>query len=208
MLGRGAMASDTPREAQRSSIDIIASTLEPVSLAPSRLSSPDGAVTLMLSDIADAAAISEQLGPEQWAGVLRDQRALAERVVAQHDGQLVKVEQDGFFASFQSAHGGLRAAIDLQRTCSAPAGAPGGQRVAVRVGLHCGFVLGSPDQLLGRNVVLASRIAGQASGGEILASSTLKQYTETDPSFSFEPHGEYHFKGVLGEHTLFSVRWR
>ena len=43
---------------------------------------------------------------------------------------------------------------------------------------------------------------------EILVSSTLKQYTESDPSFSFEPHGEYHFKGVLGEHDVYSVPWR
>ena len=44
--------------------------------------------------------------------------------------------------------------------------------------------------------------------GEILVSSTLKQYTETDPSFEFEPRGEHHFKGLLGEHTVYGVRWR
>ena len=40
---------------QMTSIDVIASALEPVTPALSRMSSPDGAVTLMLSDIADAA---------------------------------------------------------------------------------------------------------------------------------------------------------
>ena len=80
--------------------------------------------------------------------------------------------------------------------------------MALRIGLHSGFVIANPDQPLGRNVVLASRIAAQAKGGEILVSSTLKQYTETDPSFRFEPHGEYHFKGVLGEHAVYAVRWR
>ena len=61
---------------------------------------------------------------------------------------------------------------------------------------------------MGRNVVLASRIAGQARGGEILVSSNVKQYTETDPSFHFELHGEYHFKGLHGEHTVYAVPWR
>ena len=51
--------------------------------------------------------------------------------------------------------------------------------------------------------MLASRIAAHAEAGEILVSSTLKQYTETDPSFQFEPRGEHHFKGLLGEHDLF-----
>jgi class 3 adenylate cyclase len=202
------MDSDAYREPQRSSIDIIASALEPVELSAGALSSPDGAVTLMLSDIADAGAVAEQLGPEQWACVLRDQRALAQRVVAAHDGRLVKVEQDGFLASFASAHAALHAAIDLQRTFTGSTSASNERAVAVRIGLHSGFVLGNPDQLLGRNVVLASRIADRAHGGEILVSSTLKQYTDTDASFQFEPHGEYHFKGVLGEHTVYSVRWR
>ena len=80
--------------------------------------------------------------------------------------------------------------------------------MAVRVGVHSGFVIAGSDQLLGRNVVLASRIAAQAKAGEILVSSTLKEYTETDPSFQFEPRGEHHFKGLLGEHAIYCVPWR
>jgi class 3 adenylate cyclase len=192
---------------QLTSIDVIASALEPVIPSLDRLSSPDGAVTLMLSDIANAAAMEEQLGAERWERSIRDHHLLVEQTVAHHDGQVVKVERDGFFASFNSAHAGLHAALELQRTF---AGAAGGQDsgLALRVGLHSGFVMGNPEQLMGRNVVLASRIAAQAKAGEILVSSTLKQYTETDPSFAFEERGEYHFKGLLGEHTVYSVRGR
>ncbi len=64
------------------------------------------------------------------------------------------------------------------------------------------------EGILGRNVVLTSRIAAHAKAGEILVSSALKQYTETDPSFEFEPRGEHHFKGLLGEHVIYGVRWR
>ena len=74
--------------------------------------------------------------------------------------------------------------------------------------MHSGFVITGEDDLLGRNVVLTSRIAAHAKAGEILVSSTLKQYTESDPSFQFEPRGEHHFKGLLGEHVVYSVRWR
>jgi adenylate cyclase len=68
-------------------------------------------------------------------------------------------------------------------------------------------VIGNPEQMMGRNVVLAARIAAQAKGGEILVSSTAKEYTETDPSFQFEERGEFHFKGLLGEHVVYSVVW-
>jgi class 3 adenylate cyclase len=189
---------------QLTSIDVIASALEPV--IPdlgSRLSSPDGAVTLMLSDIADAAAAAEQFGPERWDAMLRDHRLLVERLVAHHDGQVVRHESDGFLASFNSAHAGLHAAVELQRTFSGS-----DSDLALRVGVHSGFVIGGGTNLMGRNVVLAARIAAQAQAGEILVSSNVHQYTASDPSFRFEERGEFHFKGLHGEHEVYAVRWR
>ena len=198
---------DVEPQTQPTSIDVIASALEPGIPDLGRVSSPDGAITLMLSDIADASILADRLGPERWEQLLRDHHALVEHVVTHHEGELVKFERDGFLASFNSAHSGLHAAVELQRTFTGPA-TDDDRAVAVRIGLNSGFVIAKPDQLLGRNVVLASRIAAQAKGEEILVSSTVKQYTEQDPSFHFEPHGEYHFKGVLGEHTVYAVRWR
>jgi adenylate cyclase len=189
------------------SIDVIASALEPLTPAVSRLSSPDGALTLMLSDIADAGTVASQLGPERWEQLISDHHLLVERVLAHHDGRVVKFERDGFLASFNSAHGGLHAAVELQRTFSSTDD-DGAQSLALRIGLHSGFVITNSDELLGRNVVLATRIAAHAEAGEILVSSTAQQYTENDPSFDFEPRGEPHFKGLLGEHTVYRVRWR
>jgi class 3 adenylate cyclase len=191
---------------QLTSIDVIASALEPVMPTVGRMSSPDGAVTLMLGDIADARTAADQLGPERWERLIGDHHLLVERIVSHHDGAVVKFEGDGFIASFNSAHGALHAGLELQRTF-AGAGADN-EGLAMRLGLHSGFVMANPEQLLGRNVVLAARIAAAAKAGEILVSSTMKQYTQTDPSFTFEPHGEYHFKGLHGEHEVFSVAWR
>jgi class 3 adenylate cyclase len=190
---------------QLTSIDVIASALDPVVPDLGRHSSPDGAVTLMLSDIADAGTAAAQLGADRWERLLRDHHALVDQIVTHHDGQVMRFQDDGFLASFASAHAGLHAALELQRTF---AGGEDSSSLALRVGLHSGFVMANPDQLLGRNVVLAARIAAQAAGGEILVSAMLKKYTESDPSFSFHPSGEYHFKGLLGEHSLFAVAWR
>jgi class 3 adenylate cyclase len=192
---------------QASSIDAIASALEPLLPDVGQFSSPDGAVTLMLTDIADAPRVAQELGDERWAALLRDHETLVRQLVAHHDGHIVKAQRDGFLASFPSAHAGLHCAVELQRTLEtgpAPAGSP---RVLVRTGLHSGFVIVNPEELLGRNVVLAARIAAHAKGGEILVSSVLKEYTESDPSFQFVERGEFHFKGVLGEHTVYAVLW-
>ncbi len=191
---------------QRTSIDVIASAFEPVIGIIGELSSPDGAVTLMLGDIANAKEVAAQLGPERWRQLLLDQEMLVRQLVERHDGQLVRSEDDGFLASFPSAHAGLQTALQLQAAFSGGLGAGSDRAIALRVGLHSGFVIANPDQLLGRNVVLASRIAAQAKGGEVLVSATLKQYTEHDPSFGFEARGEHHFKGVLGEHVVYAAR--
>ncbi len=197
-----------PPQIQLTSIDVIASALEPMIPSLGAVSSPDGALTLMLSDIADAGSVAEQLGPERWERLLADHHLLVEQLVGRHDGHVVRFEHDGFLASFNSAHSGLHTAVELQRTFTGSSGDAGGSGIQVRAGLHSGFVIANPEQMMGRNVVLASRIAGQARGGEILVSSNVKQYTETDPSFEFEMHGEYHFKGLHGEHTVYAVPWR
>lgn len=193
---------------QLTSIDVIASALEPVIPDLGRMSSPDGAVTLMLSDIDGAPDVAARVGPQRWEAILRDHHAMVGQLVGHHDGAVVKFEQDGFLATFNSAHSGLHCAVELQRAFASAPDAAGTADVALRVGLHSGFVIANPEQLLGRNVVLASRIAAQAAGGEILISSTLHDYTVHDASFQFQERGEFHFKGVLGEHTLYAVPWR
>jgi len=203
---RGPRRLDVERSANLTSIDVIASALEPSTLPASDLSSPDGALTLMLSDIANADVVAAQIGPERWEQLLSDHHLLVERVLEHHDGRVVRFERDGFLASFNSAHGGLHAAVALQRTFSSDGG--DSADVELRIGVHSGFVITNEDELLGRNVVLTSRIAAHAKAGEILVSSALKQYTESDPSFQFEPRGEHHFKGLLGEHVIYGVRWR
>ncbi len=162
----------------------------------------------MLSDIADAAAISERLGPEPWERVIREHHALVGRTVGDHGGQVVRFDGDGFFAVFHSAHAGLRAAVELQRAFSQGIGAVDGGVLALRIGLHSGFVIAAPEEPQGRNAVLAARITAHARRGEILVSDSLRQYTARDPTFSFEPRGEHHFQGLLGEHAVYAVQWR
>ena len=188
-----------------SSIDVIASALGEDQPQLGEMSSPDGALTLLFCDIEDAAEIGEELGPERFAELLADHRLIVERVVSHHRGTVVKAHDDGFMVAFDSAHAALRCALDLQ-SALADRTVPGGERpLRLRAGLHTGFVILNEEEMYGRNVVLGARVAGCAHGGEIVVSSTLKEYTETDPNFRFEERGEHRFKGVLGEHHVFAV---
>jgi class 3 adenylate cyclase len=182
-------------------------TPEPVTRRARHLTSPDGAVTLLVSDIADADSVSERLGAERWEQLIRDHHALVEETVVGYDGQVLRFERDGFLASFNSAHAGLHAAAELRRAFTEIAAGVADDDLSLRIGAHSGFVLATPEQPQGRNVVLAARIADLAKAGEILVSSTLKQYTEHSRSVHFEPRGEYHFKGLHGEHVVYAAEW-
>ena len=195
------------RTVQPSSIDVIASTLGPALPDLGAMSSPDGALTLLFTDIENAAGLGDALGPERWPALLRDHKTMVEQLVSHHDGTLVKSNDDGHMAAFQSAHAGLHCAIEIQRTFAGRAPASPSETMRVRAGLHSGFVIVNGEDYMGRNVVLAARIADRAKGDEILISSALKEYVETDPSFRFFERGEYHFKGLLGEHVVYGVDW-
>lgn len=61
--------------------------------------------------------------------------------------------------------------------------------------------------MYGRHVVLASRIADEAQGGEILVSSLLKELTESAGDIRFGEGREVELKGLSGGQRVFIVAW-
>lgn len=165
-----------------SSIDAVTAAVGAESIDFGELSSPDGAVTLLVAELEASN---------------RDASTLLRRLAEEHDGRLVKAEGHACMCSFASVHAGLRCATELQKAL----------RGALRIGLHAGFVMAEASDFYGRNVVLAGRIADHAQAGEILVSRAVTEYTASDPSFAFEARGEQHFKGLLGEHAVFALDW-
>jgi class 3 adenylate cyclase len=113
---------------------------------------------------------------------------------------------DGFMVAFQSAKKALDCAIAIQKAFDAH-NAADGEHVKVRVGLHAGEAIRDGDDFYGKNVILASRIAGKAVGGEILVSSLLRQLVESSVgAAAFGDPREVELKGLAGNHTIYAVR--
>jgi eukaryotic-like serine/threonine-protein kinase len=195
------------RMEHHSSIDVVADAVQGEPLDLGGRTSPDGAITLVFSDIEGSTEMMERLGEEQWLRVLRNHNAIVRSLTQSHDGTIVKSQGDGFMLAFASAHAALRCAIDVERTFGEQA-RESAEAISVRIGAHSGFVIAEADDFYGRNVVLAARIADRASGGEILVSATAKQYTESDPSLRFEHRGDLRLKGLVGEHSVYALLWR
>jgi class 3 adenylate cyclase len=203
----------------KTSIDAVAQTVQSERPDISLHAAPDGTVTIMFSDIEDSTVLTERLGDQAWQELLREHNALVRQQLSAHEGYEVKTMGDGFMIAFQSAKKGLDCAIAIQRAfATRNAGGEGAgpdprpstlDPVRVRIGLHAGEAIKERGDFYGKNVVLASRVAGQAKGGEILVSSLVRQLVESSMDVSlFSDPREVELKGLTGMQRVFEVRWR
>jgi len=169
--------------------------------------SPDGTVTLLFSDIEGSTAKTEELGDQRWMEVLREHNAIVREQLAAHEGFEVKSEGDGFMLAFQSARKALECAIETQKAFATRAESSD-QPITVRMGLHTGEMIKEGDDFFGKHVNLAARIAGQASGGEILVSSLLRELTASGGDIAFGEPREVELKGLSGAHHVYAVSWQ
>ena len=167
---------------------------------------PDGTVTLLFSDIEGSTVLNERLGDQRWLELLRSHNATVRECLQAHNGYEVKTEGDGFMLAFSSARRALQCAVAIQRAFSKydeSAETP----IRVRIGLHTGEAVKEADDFYGKHVVLASRIADEAKGCQILVSSLLKDLTESAGEFTFGERREVKLKGLKGKHGVFAVQW-
>ncbi len=152
----------------------------------------------------------ESMSPQFIAALLSCRRAQAEaiaRLALPHDGFEVKSVGDGFMLAFQSARRALQCAIGIQRVF-AQRNDQAEEPMRVRIGLHTGEAIKVADDFVGRHVILASRIANEAQGGQILVSSLLKELTESAGDIAFDEGREVELKGLAGPHRLYEVSWQ
>jgi class 3 adenylate cyclase len=169
---------------------------------------PDGQVTILFSDIEDSTVITERLGDERWLRVLRAHNTLFRRLVRGHGGYEVKNQGDGFMLVFPESDRALECAAAIQRALR-EGEAVEGERVRVRIGMHAGEAISEDGDFFGRSVIVAARIAAQASGGEILVSEELKSRAEGGDcdSVDFDDGREIELKGLAGTHRVYRADW-
>jgi class 3 adenylate cyclase len=191
----------------QTSIDAVAAIVRREPAALRRHAAPDGTVTILFTDIEGSTAMTERLGDRRWVELLRAHNAIVREHVAAHGGFEVKSQGDGFMLAFQSARRALQCAVALQRAFATYNGAHADEPLRVRIGLHAGEVIKEADDFIGKNVILAARIAAQAHGGEILVSGLFRELMESANEFSFSVPREIELKGLSGMWRVHTVAW-
>lgn len=189
------------------SIDDLATALETEKPDLRAHAAPDGTVAILFSDIEDSTIITERLGDERWLEVLREHNTIFREQVERHDGYEVKSQGDGFMLAFPDPLNALDCAVAVQRAFAERERDESGEPLRVRMGLHTGEVIAEEGDFFGKNVILAARIAGQATGGEILVSEELRRAAGEDNDCSFDQGRELELKGLAGSHRVYRAEW-
>lgn len=170
--------------------------------------SPDGTVTILFTDLEGYTEMTVALG-DLKANELRTvhNRIVREQITA-CGGFEVKCQGDSLMIAFAGASKALRCAVAVQREFERYCRAHPDEPLRVHMGLHTGEVIKEGDDFLGRTVIVASRIAGAASGGEILASGLLKELADGSGEFRFDDAGELELKGLPKPVAVYRVDWR
>ncbi len=166
---------------------------------------PDGRVVILFSDIEESTALNEKIGDRAWVKLIGAHDKLMHQLVQRQFGHVVKSQGDGFMVAFARAEQAVRCSIDLQQELQREAKRKRHPEIRVRIGIHMGRSVRRGDDLFGRNVAMAARVAGQAVGGQILVSEPVRDAVHGCDDIGFDDGREVELKGFSGSYRLFAV---
>jgi adenylate cyclase len=164
---------------------------------------PDGHVVLLFSDIEESTALNESMGDRAFVRLLSRHDKLVRKQVDNHSGHVVKSQGDGFMVAFANPQEAVDCGIAVQRALAGQGKRQSGNEIRVRIGIHMGKSVRRGDDLFGRNVAMAARVAAEADGGEVLISETVREAVGEEVVVS-APR-EVELKGFRGTHRLYPV---
>lgn len=159
--------------------------------------------TILFTDVEGSTALTQRLGDSRAREIMRVHERITRAALKEHGGTEVKAMGDGFMASFGSVTKAIECAIALQRAFAQREG----ESLSVRVGLNAGEPIEEDGDLFGATVILASRIAAKAEGGEILVSDNVRSLS-AGKGFTFADRKEFAAKGFEEPVRVYEVQWR
>jgi adenylate cyclase len=166
---------------------------------------PDGKVAILFSDIEESTALNERVGDRAWVRLIGEHDKLVRRLVKARSGHVVKSQGDGFMIAFAHAEQAVRCGIDMQNALHRDAQHKRRNGIRVRIGVHMGRSVRRGDDLFGRNVAMAARVAAEACGGEVLVSDTVREALSDCDDLEFDGGRDADLKGFAGTHRLYAV---
>ena len=197
----------TPGAVGATSLEMLAA---PVSLIPidmHALPEHTATLTIVCSDIADAARRAAELGTERWDSALEMHTAVVRRFASRHEGLELRAHRDGFLHGFPRPGDALAFVVDVQRALHALARSRPADTVRVRGGAHTAeLIVGHDGELLGGALVIAALVGSAARSGEFLVTGIVRDLLAPRAAVHFGPPRLVTLRGCR-QHVVHPVQW-
>ncbi|PYK10643.1 MAG: DUF4242 domain-containing protein [Verrucomicrobia bacterium] len=166
-----------------------------------------GIRTVLFTDVVNSTTLTQSLGDEAALAILGVHDVIVRDALSALGGREVKHTGDGIMASFVSAAGAVRCAIQVQRDLAKHVESNPDRRLKVRVGAAAGEPVEQHNDLFGSTVQLASRLCGHAQPEQILVSNVIAELCLGKGLF-FEDLGEVTLKGFDHPVRAHAAAWK
>jgi class 3 adenylate cyclase len=153
--------------------------------------------TVLFTDMVASTEHAAAAGDERWRAVLHRFGEITADLTERFGGTVVKSTGDGHLTTFDGPTQAIRCAEALRADAETLG-------VEVRAGIHTGECELLGDDIGGIAVHIAARICGQAGGGDILVSSTVRDLV-VGSGTGFVDRGSVELRGVPGTWQLLGV---
>ncbi|HEY5992952.1 MAG TPA: nickel-binding protein [Candidatus Udaeobacter sp.] len=166
-----------------------------------------GIRTVLFTDIVDSTTLTQSLGDEAALALFGVHDTIVRDALSVLGGREVKHTGDGIMASFVSAAGAVRCAIQIQRELDKYAQANPERALKVRVGAAAGEPVEQHNDLFGSTVHLASRLCAHAQAEQILVTNAIAELC-IGKGLRFEDLGEVVLKGFGYPVRAHAAAWK
>ena len=166
-----------------------------------------GIRTILFTDMVESTALTQSMGDEAAMLLLDVHNTVVRNALDNLGGREVKHTGDGIMASFVSAAGAVRCAIQIQRELQKHAQANPDRPLKVRVGAAAGEPVEQHNDLFGSTVQLAARLCAHAQPAQILVSNAIAELC-IGKGLSFEDVGEVTLKGFDSPVRAHAAAWK
>jgi TolB-like protein/Tfp pilus assembly protein PilF len=154
---------------------------------------------IMFTDMVGYTALMQE--NERQAKILRDKhRAVLERLIFDHRGQILQYYGDGTLSIFGSAIEAAICGAKIQQELQTE------PQVPLRIGIHAGDVVYDDEGVYGDGVNIASRIENMAVPGSVLVSDKINDELKNQTEVSSIFLGRYELKNVKYPVKLYAIK--
>jgi class 3 adenylate cyclase len=166
-----------------------------------------GIRTILFTDVVNSTTLTQSLGDEAALAMLGVHDTIVRDALTALGGREIKHTGDGIMASFASAAGAVRCAIQIQRELDKHAQENSKHALKVRVGAAVGEPVEQNNDLFGSTVQLAARLCAHAQPEQILVSNAIAELC-LGKGLLFEDVGEVTLKGFGSPVRAHAAAWR